>query len=495
MGLGGILILLLLLVSLIVFIYTLVVTARGWGVLHTILLSFLFVECWVFIVFSAGVHYRRVRATELAHKNRIAAEQAMAQTQTLLYGDYGVSPDALDAVIPVQGRLRRLTADRGRVWRGLNLLQSSPGAYQLEMSVNDRRPSADPDVLAEEPAAGVAAAKQPTSESLPVNTVVYGFSEQMDANGRPIPEYYLGEFSVKQSQAGQVTLQPTSELYTDQQQRISSGAAASWTLYELLPLDSHKTFAAPGSQSTEEETEGRMDEETIRALFANVPDEDGRREKLIDSYLRDGKRASDSDPPETVWVQVNVLKEFEIDVDSKENANATERGYFDALGRSIDSRLKVGESGTVKLTPEMRGKLIVLNQEKAAELIASGTVELVQRVYLRPLNDYEEAFISHVVRDHEVTENIALTKRDTEEIRKANQLGQEMISFRQVENQGLQSDLANFQREVVVLNTAVAEATQEYAAFRALIQQLAQQVQANHAAILGSQSGAVSLNN
>ena len=52
MGLGGILILLLLLVSLIVFIYVLVVSARGWGWLHSILLSFLFIECWVLVIFS-----------------------------------------------------------------------------------------------------------------------------------------------------------------------------------------------------------------------------------------------------------------------------------------------------------------------------------------------------------------------------------------------------------------------------------------------------------
>lgn len=488
MGLGGILILLLLLVSLIVFIYVLVVTARGWGVLHSILLSCLFIECWVMIIFSAGVHYRRVNATEEAFKNQQAAEQATSTTQKLLWGDFGISPDALDAVVPVQGMLRRITADRGRVWRGANLLQSAAGTHQLELSSETQRNAdAAADALAEEPAAAAAAAaaKPPSSESLPVNTVVYGFAEDLNEAGQPIPVFYLGEFVVKESQAGQVKLEPTLPLYVGQQQRIASGAASKWTLYELLPLDSHETFAAPGSQPSEEAIVGRMDEETIRNMFANVPTEDGRQQRLIDSYLRDGQQASDSDPSESVWVQVNVLKEYELDVDSKEVANATERGYFDAQGRSIDSRLKVGETGMVKLTPEMKGKLIVLPQQVAMPLINNGTLELVQRVYLRPLNDYEEAFNRHVVRDHEVSESILLFKRDSQEIEKANQFGVEMISFRQIEKEELQSDLSKYQREVAVLNEAVAKAEAEVASIKAQIQQMYANIQSRHASRIG----------
>ncbi len=48
MSLGGILILVLLVVSLFVFIYLIVITSKSWGILQTILLCFLFIECWVF---------------------------------------------------------------------------------------------------------------------------------------------------------------------------------------------------------------------------------------------------------------------------------------------------------------------------------------------------------------------------------------------------------------------------------------------------------------
>ena len=489
MGLGGILILLLLLVSLIVFIYVLVISARGWGVLHSILLSCLFIEAWVLIVFSAGVHYRRVNATEEAHKNREAAEQALATTQQLMWGDFGTSPDALDAVVPVQGKLRRLTADRGRVWRQASLVQADQGSYQLALSARDLRPQAEEvDPLAEDPAAAAAAAGPPSSESLPVNTVVYAFAENLNEAGQPVPVYYLGEFVVKESQGGQVTLAPTLPLYADQQQRIDAGAA-NWTLYELLPQDSHQTFAAAGSEPSDEQIFGRMDEETIRSLFANVPADDNRQEQLVNAYLRDGQRATDSDPSDQVWVQVNVLKEYELDVDSKEVANATERGFFDALGRSIDSRLKVGEGGTVKLTPDMKGQRIILKEEVATPLIANGVLELVQRVYVRPLIDFEEAFNHHYARDHEVTESIALFQRDSEEINKANQYGQEMISFRQVEKQKLQSDVDNFQREVSVLTEAVEQASTQLSELKAQIREMYQNIQARHAELVSSRTG------
>ena len=289
---------------------------------------------------------------------------------------------------------------------------------------------------------------------------------------------------VKESQAGQVTLQPTMRLFPGQQQRIDSGAATSWTLYELLPLDSHDVFAVPGPKPSEDEIFGTMDEDTIRAMFADVPTEDNRQQELIESYLRDGTRAQESDQQDEVWVQVNVLKEYALDVDSKEIANATARGFFDASGRSIDLRLKRGEEGVVTLTPDMRGERIILKEEVATPLIDSGVLELVQRVYVRPLVDYEEAFAHQMLRQHEVTQGIELARRDQRELEKANQLAQEMISFRQAEAQEIASDLGNYQREVQILQDAVSRATAEFTSVRAQIQQLYQQVQAHHAELL-----------
>jgi hypothetical protein len=157
--------------------------------------------------------------------------------------------------------------------------------------------------LAADPAAGQPTDSTISSESLPVDLVVYAFSEEFNEQGRPIPTFYLGEHKVAASQDGSVTLEPTLPLSEAQQAFINSGAATSWTLYELMPIDSHTAFAAPGSQPTDEEIFGRMDEETIRALLANVPAEEGRQEQLIASYMRDGQQARNDDPSDRVWVQ------------------------------------------------------------------------------------------------------------------------------------------------------------------------------------------------
>ena len=194
MSLGGIVVLLLLLVSLIVFIYIIVVTARGWGVLHTLLLCILFIECWVFMVFAAGVQGTRVRFTEQAAGEKERAESALAQTQDLLWGTFDPNNVNLDAVIPAKNELRRMTGDRGRVWRGVNLIQSGDDSFRLELSAT----AAPADDLNADPAAAGNVAT--SSESLPVNLVVYGFAEEITEDGTPLPVFYLGEHTITQSQ-------------------------------------------------------------------------------------------------------------------------------------------------------------------------------------------------------------------------------------------------------------------------------------------------------
>ncbi len=475
MGLGGILILLLLLVSLIVFIYFIVMTARGWGVLHTILLCTLFIECWVFMVFAAGVQDRRVRYTKEAQLAQKKAEDALARTTQLLYGNFDASGDARKAVIPVRGMVRRLAAARGRVWRQLLYLQNNNSEFLLELSTG--RPAANADGLEEtEPAAPATPAA--TIESLPAELVVYAFAESVNEQGHPRPEFYLGEFKILQSQAGQVTLTPTLPLQSFQQEYIASGSATSWMLYELMPVDSHVAFAAEGSEPTPEAIFGRMDPETIAALFANIPTENNLQQKIIDSYVRDGTRATGDDELASLWVQVNMLKNHEIDVDSEEEANATVGSYYDSIGRSVDSRLKREEGSSVELTPEMNTELIVLKEEAAQELISAGKAELVQRIYVRPLNDYEEAFNQYVLRAQELFERITLVRRESSEIAKANEFANEMITFRQVENQKLTSDLSNVQKEIAVLNDSLTTANGQLTELRKQMSQLYRTIQA-----------------
>jgi chromosome segregation ATPase len=96
---------------------------------------------------------------------------------------------------------------------------------------------------------------------------------------------------------------------------------------------------------------------------------------------------------------------------------------------------------------------------------------------VRPLIDYQEAFNSTYVRRHEVTERIAHFQREGAELTKANLAGQEGISFRQIENQQLTSDLGNYKREVEVLTKEVALVEEKLATTRTKIAEMYRQIQ------------------
>jgi hypothetical protein len=123
-------------------------------------------------------------------------------------------------------------------------------------------------------------------------------------------------------------------------------------------------------------------------------------------------------------------------------------------------------------------KPVVLKSEYADKLIASGIAKLKDPYFVRPLIDYQEAFNSTYVRRHEVNERIAHFKREALELTKANSAGQEMISFRQIENQQLKSDLVNFKKEGAIVKEEADFAEQELAALKAKITEMYRQVQA-----------------
>ena len=65
MEISGMLIWATVLVSLIVFIVLLVKAFKSWGVVHTILLTILFIEAWTFLFFVGGVAHYRIVYTKL----------------------------------------------------------------------------------------------------------------------------------------------------------------------------------------------------------------------------------------------------------------------------------------------------------------------------------------------------------------------------------------------------------------------------------------------
>lgn len=485
MSLGGILFLVLAIIALFVFIYLLVYSAGNWGVLHTLLLCFLFLECWGFMIFAAGVMRKRVGALAEYAKNKDDLDKLSADINKLTWGDPSAVSEELDSVVAYKSQLRRVTMDRGRVWRHVTLLDQTDNQFRLELAAPTTpaapiaapaapaatTPAATPSPAT--PAPGTTSAPaQPTApvqpaastipsatfEGLPVNMVVYGFAEaaqspvgQASENDQAIPDFYLGEFKVVNYQARQVELRPTAPLEPNQIAYIQDGKANTWTLYEMLPLDGHQAYAAPESKPTLEFIFGRMDKATLEKLFASVPVEDSRQQKLIDRYLRDGQKAAADDPPDSVWVRIELLKDYVLDVDSTESANATVGGYFDSSGRSIDVRMKRGEGAKLEAL-----KQLVVSEAVYKDLTDKGIAKLIERIFVRPLIAYEEAFSQLAIRRQTAIDHIALYERDKNVLTNSNALGQAMIADSQIEKQLLSQDLAMYQKEQSVVKSALA---------------------------------------
>ena len=133
MSLGGILILVVLVISLFVFIYLVVKTARSWGVLHTLMLCLLFIECWTFVFASANVLDRRLTSLQEYTKARKDLEKLQKENHRLTWGGDNIG-EVQEALVPLAGEVRRLTADRGRVWRGASKMNIEGEQIRLELA-------------------------------------------------------------------------------------------------------------------------------------------------------------------------------------------------------------------------------------------------------------------------------------------------------------------------------------------------------------------------
>ncbi len=349
MGILGIIFLIIVLITFGMFVYFIVKTAHGWGALHTTMLFFIFFSTLVFLFSSAGVAKRRVAWVKSHDKLKKVLADLTNEEIKIKYGDLSSTAQDNEALIPALAQLTRVTSDRGRVWKGavLQNFDAKTDEYLLRLSLNKGGQPLDPAAAAPAPAAGAVPTKV-----LDEQLVVYAFGEGRDASGRMVPNAYLGEFIVDQSVGLDAKLKPTVELLPIQKDYIVKGNAPQWTIFELMPLDSHEVFAAEGSQSTETEYFGRMDEQQITQLLGAGQENNPAVQALIQSYLQDGAEAKPNIPDENLWILVEFTKDYVIEVDSKEKRNATEGGFFDTIGRTVDERLKRGgELAEVKYAP------------------------------------------------------------------------------------------------------------------------------------------------
>lgn len=414
-------------------------SADTWRWYQLLLTSVVMLLALIFLFPLAGVFKSRMAWNKMQTDLENQLERARAENELLREGDIS-NPNVGEGLLELQHQLQKLGSEAGRVWRSLQMQDVTPQGIRLAAAA----PAADDDVLPDTGADddnGAAAASTVSLSGLDQGMIVYGFAEsQTQGQEMLLPTFYLGEFRVTAREGNALTLEATGNLSQGQLQAINTNNARFWSLYEMLPLDGHEPFVAEGSIPTDDALFGRMDEELIDRLLGGkvMP------ETLV-AYKRDGSRAVANDPPETRWVKIEFTKSYdEIDVDSTDQRGALDGGFFDSVGRAVDSRLQRNEEGKLVFAP---GDQLVLQEEAAQELIQKDVAKPIDTYFVRPLNDYRFVLRRLRARIAEMEHRRGDLEYQIEVIKEAVQHTEDMLVANQQDKLKLEKDAAQFATE------------------------------------------------
>jgi hypothetical protein len=265
--------------------------------------------------------------------------------------------------------------------------------------------------------------------------------------GTKVPEIYLGEFTATAVTNTSVTLRPTLPLDTFQQQQLQAGGKT-WTLFETMPIDGHNFFSGnpDGNADLNESADvaaifGDMEPEFLGILLRKMPGvDDAVHQRALDSYLRDGKRAADSDPPEKTWIKVRFLQDHEeiVDSDAVLGGVTGSQDWFDR-GRAEIPLLQRGDVAKFK-----KGAIGVFPQDDANDLITRGICERIEPIYVRSLNDYEYQFRSTYLQMVQIRQTIERIQHNIDQLTAANTRTETLIAYRTDEKTKLTQDRDKF---------------------------------------------------
>ncbi|MEZ6090651.1 MAG: hypothetical protein R3C05_22055 [Pirellulaceae bacterium] len=442
-------------------------SAERWTWVPLVIAPIVFIEAIVFMGLVALSSKSRVAWQKISVELEQRLDKATQEEEQLKYGTIGFEGEQR-AVVPVELALQKLRVDTGRVWRGLTPQGAAGGEFTLNMPASAAPPAAangaapaaadDADAAAAGGGQPAAPAANAADAGIPKDMLVFAFSEVVDANQNRIPQTFLGQYLVTQSSPQSVTIKPLRQLTSlsnRQQQGISQ--AQSWAIYEVMPADAHEPFFLDASRKRDDAIFGDVDQEFLQAALAGkVPDE------VLQSYLKDGKQSQADDPLEAKWRKVKLIKEYTVTVDGTSQSTATEGGYFDLLGQAIDSRLQIPDEGDVKLDDVKfkAGTELVLKNEEATDLISTGVAELIDEIYVRPLNDYDEIERHVFERLDLLAEKVIVLTREIEIMKQVKAANDKMLVTNQEDQLKLEAERNQFRVEKAAIEKYANELQQ-----------------------------------
>ncbi len=435
----------------ILFIVTMVLSASAWRGWHIAAACLTFLAA-VGLVIVASLS-QRTHSTWMKRHADVSQQltQASQEGLHLEIGDPTMVEPPTPSLNDTQQRLNRLLLDRGRVWR--QCTPSPPYGTSISVSTVPPTDTGQP---------GDPTTAKP--HGIDANTIVYAFRE----NERQYPIAYLGEFRVVEAQPTSVTLEYTLPL-DGQQATLVNDPSARWTLYEMLPLDSHRIFSNQDNidrklDDTPKPVFGEMNEQELRSIFSlvtGVAPDDALLTAMIESYVKDGSPATDQElsaHPENIWQKLEFDKEHKERVDSNNLDPGITGNFFDPEGyaevtqlRNVDSEasFRVNDIGIFPYGYDEDKRLV-------DQLTSSGICQKLGPVYVRSLRDYEEAFHSIQNRFIKRNEDVRRAQRDIDNLNMTIRKTQEEIAYRQQERAKLKDDEAGFTRDKDKMDQLVA---------------------------------------
>ncbi len=409
---------------------------------NKVLIGLILVVSLVFFILSARAlktheHWReqarsleqeleQLRDAELVFQEGLDAPQVAAREEEL----QEIGPDAAQAVqqakqelesMPPGARLglrrlrlelHKLMTDRGRVW------------YRC-------RPQPHPDTA--KTGAVAVLVRFPDPHQIAANTVLWAFDEAPIQNGGS----YLGQFTV----AGiggqgnqQVQLQPAMNMLPPQLQRLQQSATrngASWTLCEVMPVDSHEIFAGLNADQ----------------LKATLP------ERTVDEYVLDGQMMTVED------FKKRGLRGRLLAVD--QNGEVI---YVDPKTGTVVRVKSVDESGQPTWENE-DGKEVQVTSVREKE------VQKGEGKYVRQPRDYEELFQQHDLERTEWADKWQTANRNRTYVVDAHDDARRQVQYRQKERDQLEVDKKRYLGERDLAEAHLRAIGEKLVALRAAIEE------------------------
>ena len=214
------------------FLVLLFFCARTWRIWH-ILFTFAVFGCAIWFCILASMTLKtRLTFRKQYEQLKTELEAREAEVAELLKGKPGDVKDEQPSIRSIRGQIQRELTGRGRVWRTCVPTNLAGGAMTLDT----------PLITADPADAAAAAAPAGATNQILQEDVLYAFLERDTPLGKE-PWLYLGEFTATGATDTTVTLAPLVPMDEIQSQAISNWQNQTWALYEVLPVDSHRTYA------------------------------------------------------------------------------------------------------------------------------------------------------------------------------------------------------------------------------------------------------------